>query len=123
MVRRSGGAAPRRGEPLRVCQTTQLRPEMRERYLELHAAVWDTVERGLLAANIENYTIFIRGNTLVGYYEYFGHDLDHDLALLDADPETQRWLALTGPCQQPPDQDEARGPWCDLTEVWHLDAF
>jgi L-rhamnose mutarotase len=112
--------SPRR-EPLRICQTTQLRPELRERYLELHAAVWESVESGLRAANIENYTIFVRGNTLVGYYEYVGEDLDHDLALLDADPETQRWLQLTDPCQQDPDGEGGR-PWRNLTEVWHLEA-
>ena len=74
-------------EPLRVCQTTELRPEMRERYLELHAAVWPTVEAGIRAAHIENYSIFVRGNTLVGYFEYVGDDLDADLAVLDDDPD------------------------------------
>ena len=114
-------ASSSRRQPLRICQTTQLRPELRERYLELHAAVWESVEAGLRAAHIENYTIFIRGNTLVGYYEYVGDDLDHDLAVLDSDPETQRWLALTAPCQQDPDGEGGR-PWRSLTEVWHLGA-
>ena len=110
-------------EPLRVCQTTQLRPEMRERYLELHSAVWDAVEAGIRAAHIENYSIFIRGNTLVGYYEYVGDDLDRDLAVLDNDPEMQRWLALTDPCQLDPDPDEdGGGPWRNLVEAWHLRA-
>ena len=108
-------------EPRRICQTTQLRPEMRERYLELHAAVWESVEAGLRSAHIQNYSIFIRGNTLVGYYEYVGDDLEGDLARLDADPETQRWLLLTDPCQQDPDGEEGR-PWRPLTEIWHLGA-
>ena len=119
MNERSEEPAGRR-EPRRVCQTTQLRPEMRERYLELHAAVWETVEAGIRKAHIENYTIFLRGNTLVIYYDYVGDDLDHDLALLDADPEMQRWLSLTGPCQHPGEPDEERGPWRSLTEVWRL---
>jgi L-rhamnose mutarotase len=103
--------------------TTKLRPEHRERYLELHAAVWDSVEAGLRAAHIENYTIFLRGDTLVGYYEYVGDDLDRDLAALDAEPETRRWLALTGPCQQDPAPDEAgEGPWRPLAEIWHLET-
>jgi L-rhamnose mutarotase len=107
---------------LRVCQTTQLRPEMRERYLELHAAVWETVEAGIRAAHIQNYSIFIRGHTLVGYYEYVGDDLDRDLAVLDDDPDMQRWLALTGPCQVDPEPWESGGPWRNLVEAWHLGA-
>ena len=43
-------ASSSRRQPLRICQTTQLRPELRERYLELHAAVWESVEAGLRAA-------------------------------------------------------------------------
>ena len=109
-------------EPLRVCQTTQLRPEMRERYLELHSAVWDTVEAGIRAAHIENYSIFVRGDTLVAYFEYVGDDLAADLAVLDDDPDMQRWLALTDPCQLDPEPGRPGGPWRDLTLAWHLAA-
>jgi L-rhamnose mutarotase len=93
---------------------------MRERYLELHSAVWNTVEAGLRAAHIENYSIFVRGNTLVGYFEYVGDDLAADLAALDDDPDMQRWLALTGPCQVDPEPDQPGGPWRDLALAWHL---
>ncbi|KRC64860.1 hypothetical protein ASE12_08850 [Aeromicrobium sp. Root236] len=107
-------------EPLRVCQTTQLRPGMRERYLELHAAVWDAVEAGIRAAHIENYSIFVRDDTLVAYFEYVGEDLAADLAVLDEDHEMQRWLELTDPCQLDPEPGEPGGPWRDLTLAWHL---
>lgn len=107
--------------PLRVCQTVELRPEMRERYLELHAAVWDTVEARLAEAHVENYSIFIRGNTLVGYFEYVGTDLEGDLAGVDADPVVQEWLSLTSACQLDPEPGEPGGPWRDLSLVWHLD--
>jgi L-rhamnose mutarotase len=95
---------------------------MRERYLELHSAVWDTVEAGLRAAHIENYSIFVRGNTLVGYFEYVGDDLAADLARLDSDPDMQRWLELTDPCQLDPEPGAPGGPWRDLTLAWHLAA-
>jgi L-rhamnose mutarotase len=83
----------------RVCQTVQLRPELLEEYLGLHRDVWDAVQSRLRASHITNYSIFRRGLTLIGYYEYRGTDYDADLAAIAADPETQRWWALTAPCQ------------------------
>lgn len=96
---------------------------MRERYLELHAAVWEPVTRGLLAAGVRNFSIFLRGDTLVSYLEFDGtaDELDAALAALDAEPETQRWLSLTAPCQQDPTPDEPGGPWRDFDLVWTLE--
>lgn len=109
-------------QPLRICRTTGLRPEMRERYLELHAAVWEPVNRGLVEAGVRNFSIFLRGDTLVSYMEYDGTlaELEAALAALDAEPDTQRWLELTGPCQLDPEPGEPGGPWRDLDLVWTL---
>jgi L-rhamnose mutarotase len=88
----------------RIAQTIRLRPERREEYLRLHAAVWPGVEAALRAAN----------------FEYWGDDLERDLASIGADPETKRWWELTDPCQEPWPDRGAGGHWSDLTEVWHL---
>ena len=104
----------------RIAQTIRLRPERREEYLRLHAVVWPGVEAALHAANIRNYSIFLRDSTLFGYFEYQGEDLERDLAAISADPDTQRWWKLTDPCQEP-DQDRGTGGhWSDLAEIWHL---
>lgn len=42
----------------RIAQTIRLRPERRDEYLALHAAVWPAVEAALRAANIRNYLGF-----------------------------------------------------------------
>jgi L-rhamnose mutarotase len=104
----------------RIAQTIRLRPERREEYLRLHAAVWPGVEAALRAANIRNYSIFLRGDTLFAYFEYWGDDLEGDLASIGADPETRRWWELTDPCQEPWPDRGVGGHWSDLTEVWHL---
>jgi L-rhamnose mutarotase len=106
----------------RIAQTIRLRPERREEYLRLHAAVWPGVEAALHAAHITNYSIFLRGDTLFAYYEYTGDDLAADMAAIAADPETQRWWRLTDPCQEPWPDRGAGGNWSDLTEIWHLSA-
>jgi L-rhamnose mutarotase len=105
----------------RVGSVVRLRPQWREEYLRLHAAVWPSVEQKIKDCNISNYTIFLHGDLLFGYYEYRGDDLDADLARMAADEETRRWWALTDPCQERlPDAGEGR-QWSDADEVWHLD--
>jgi L-rhamnose mutarotase len=104
----------------RVCQVTRLRPEKREEYLRLHAAVWPAVEQRIREAGLENYTIFLRDDLLIGYYEYRGEDLAAAHASIAEDPETQRWWALTDPCQADPEPEQPGGPWRDAVEVWHL---
>ncbi|MGR1969151.1 L-rhamnose mutarotase, partial [Salmonella enterica] len=84
---------------LRVGMVCRMVPEKRDEYLALHRAVWPGVEQTLREGNIRNFTIFVRGDVLFGYYEYVGDDLAADDAKMAADPVTQEWWALTGPCQ------------------------
>jgi len=105
----------------RYAFVVDVRPERREEYLRLHAAVWPQVEAALSAHHVTNYSIFIIEDTLFGYYEYTGEDHDADLAAVDADPVTMEWLALTGPCQTPFGRNAEPGEtWRQLDEVWHL---
>jgi L-rhamnose mutarotase len=104
----------------RVAQTIRLRPERREEYLALHREVWPGVEAALLAANIRNYTIFLRGDSLFSYFEHHGEDLAADLASIGDDPQTRRWWRLTDPCQEPWPDTGSGGQWSDLEEIWHL---
>ncbi|MBD8207929.1 MULTISPECIES: L-rhamnose mutarotase [unclassified Microbacterium] len=96
-------------------------PEMRDEYLRLHAAVWPEVEAALSAHHVTNYSIFLVGDTLFAYYEYTGEDHDADMAGIARDEVTQRWWALTDPCQKAfrathPDS----GGWQEAREIWHL---
>lgn len=101
--------------------TVRLRPGMKEEYLRLHSAVWPEVEATITACGIRNYTIFLRGDTLLAYYEYVGGDHAADLGRMGQDPATRRWWALTDPCQEPIDEDAPATGWAGLTEVWHED--
>ena len=104
----------------RLAQTIRLRPERREEYLVLHRAVWPGVEAALRAANVRNYSIFLRQDILFSYFEYSGDDFAGDMASIAADPETRRWWQLTDPCQEPWAETGTGGQWSDLTEIWHL---
>lgn len=120
-VRRGRPARTSRGIRMRrLAQTIRLRPERRAEYLELHRSVWPGVEAALRAANIRNYTIFLRDDVLFSYFEHHGADFEADLASITADPDTQRWWRFTDPCQEPWPDSGAGGNWSDLEEIWHL---
>ena len=96
-------------------------PEKKDEYLALHAAVWPDVESALSKHHVTNYSIFLIEDTLFGYYEYTGQDYEGDMASIDADPVTQRWLSHTDPCQVPFGREAAAGDkWRQLKEIWHL---
>ena len=99
----------------------RVRPERRDEYLALHAAVWPEVEDMLTRANYRNFTIFIHDDILFGYFEYVGDDLAADNARIAADPATQRWWTLTDPMQErlpgTPDGEQ----WATMAEAWHMD--
>ena len=87
----------------RIASVIRLRPERERTYRELHEAVWPSVLATLRAANVTNYSIFLRDGLLFSYLEYTGDDYAADMARVAADPETRRWWTLTDPCQQPLD--------------------
>ncbi|HEX4057191.1 MAG TPA: L-rhamnose mutarotase [Galbitalea sp.] len=98
-----------------------VRPEFRDEYLRLHAAVWPEVEATLTACNITNYSIFIAGDRLVAYYEYVGKDHEADLRKIEADPVSQNWWTHTDPCQVPVAGAPDGTLWLEAALVWHLD--
>ncbi|MEU8421686.1 L-rhamnose mutarotase [Micromonospora sp. NPDC048835] len=98
----------------------RLRPEQRETYLRLHAAVWPSVEKTLREANFRNYTIFLHDDLLFGYYEYVGDDYEADSRLIAADPQTQEWWKLTDPCQESIAEPGSGEWWASMQEIWHL---
>jgi L-rhamnose mutarotase len=106
----------------RFAMACRVHPDKRDEYLRLHADVWPTVERTITDCGIRNFTIFVRGDVLFGYYEYVGEDHSADQAKMAADPQTQRWWAFTDPCQFGFDDDAPDDVrWQELDEVWHLD--
>jgi L-rhamnose mutarotase len=98
-----------------------LRPEAREEYKRYHAAVWPEVLKTIQACNIGNYSIYLKDDTLFGYFEYHGDDFAADMAKMAADPKTQEWWAIMKPMQQPlPTRKEGEW-WADMEEVFHCD--
>ena len=95
--------------------------ENRERYEELHAAVWPEVLEQIKKSNIRNYSIYRYGELLFSYFEYVGDDFDGDMAKMAEDRATQRWWDINKPLQRPlPDRAEGEW-WASIPEIFHTD--
>ncbi len=105
----------------RIASVIRLRPEKEAEYRDLHEAVWPSVLATLRAANVTNYSIFLRDGLLFSYLEYTGDDYAADMARIAAEPETRRWWTLTDPCQQPLDTAAEAEWWAPAEEVFHAD--
>ncbi len=98
-------------------------PEKTAEYKTLHAAVWPDVLARLTAANVKNYSIYLREpeNLLFGYWEYHGADFAADMAVIAADPVTQDWWKLCGPCQRRLPSCGEGEHWAPMEEVFHME--
>jgi len=113
--------APRHKKVKRFGQLIGLRPEVKEEYIKYHANVWPEVLQTLRDCNIQNYSIFLKDDTLFAYFEYTGDDFEADMAKMAADPKTQEWWTLMDPMQK---SIPTRAPgewWAQMQEVFHTD--
>lgn len=103
-----------------------VRAEKLEEYKTLHAAVWPDVLKMIRQCHIQNYSIYLRKlpdgqNYLFSYFEYTGSDFAADMAMMAADPTTQRWWSVCIPCQKALEDRAAGEWWANMEEVFHSD--
>jgi L-rhamnose mutarotase len=98
-----------------------LKPEVVARYKELHAAVWPTVLDAITAANIRNYSIFLREpeNLLFAYWEYVGEDFERDMQIMKRSPAMQEWWTICNPLQQPLETRTEGEWWAAMEPVFY----
>jgi len=99
-----------------------LRPGAYDEYKHYHAAVWPEVLAAIHRSNIRNYTIYHHDGILFGTYEYHGTEHAADMALMAADPATQRWWAIMEPFQQQIPGTPTGQWWMPLEELFHFDG-
>ena len=105
----------------RLGQVIRVLPDAIDAYEQLHANPWPKVNAAIQRAKIRNYSIYRFGDLLFAYFEYVGDDLRADMAAMAADPEVQRWWALTDAMQDPFPERPAGDWWLTLTEIFHTD--
>ena len=99
----------------------QIRAEKLEEYKQLHSRAWPQVLAKIKEVGIRNYSIFYRDGLLFSYYEYVGEDYAADMQKMADDPWTQKWWALTDPCQTPVETAEPGQWWAPMSEVFYTD--
>ncbi|NOU88716.1 L-rhamnose mutarotase [Paenibacillus sp. LMG 31460] len=99
----------------------KVKPEKLEEYKRLHANVWQDVLKMIHECNIRNYSIYYKDGYLFSYFEYIGEDFKQDMAKMAADPTTQKWWEICGPCQEPLATRLEGEWWASMDEVFHID--
>ena len=103
----------------RYGQIIKVKPERIDEYKKLHAAVWSDVKKVITECNIQNYSIYLKDDTLFSYYEYVGSDYNMDMAKMAASNIVQKWWELCDPCQTPIENREKSEWWANMEEVFH----
>jgi len=90
----------------RVGMVIKIKPDRLNEYLKLHADTNPGVRDLLTKYNMRNFSIFMiqleDGNYYeFGYYEYWGKDLEADVAALNMEPRNSEWLKVCDPMQIP----------------------
>jgi L-rhamnose mutarotase len=107
----------------RFGQVLGIRNECIDEYRRYHAKIWPEIERAIREAGIRNYSIFLRGDQLFGYYEYTGPDDEFEarMSTLAEAPRMREWWDVME-AMQIPDPDREPGTWwTEMEEVFHQD--
>lgn len=73
--------------------TWKVKPEAVEEYVEMHKNPWPEIMDAHRRAGFHNYSIFRNGNQF--FYVFETDDVDAAMKYCDADPDCQRWNAIT----------------------------
>lgn len=89
----------------RIGMVVKVKTENLEEYKKLHSDDNPGVRDLLSKYNLRNFSIFMvqladSAWYEFGYYEYWGNNLEADMAKLDAEPEHIKWLEQCDPMQE-----------------------
>ena len=105
----------------RIGQVIGIKPDQIEEYERIHADAWPSILATIKKANIQNYTIFRYEHLLFAYMEYTGDNYEADMAMIAADPETQRWWKITDAMQAQVPEARPGEWWHAIPENFHVD--
>ena len=107
----------------RFGQVLGIDPARIDEYKRYHASIWPEIARAIHDAGIRNYSIFLHGEQLFGYYEYTGPhaELEARMEALAAAPRMREWWDIME-AMQVPDPDRPPGTWwTTMEELFHQD--
>lgn len=115
-------------EPKRIAQTVRLKRGSIPAYKECHAAVWPAVLKQIKECNISDYSIYLDEDLLILFasMKYTGSNFEGDMEKMQANPEVQKWWAMTDGMQESLVEGskgsmDPRGWWRELEEVFRCE--
>jgi len=107
----------------RFGQVIGIDPSSVAEYRRRHEKIWPQIESAIREAGIRNYSIFLDGNQLFGYFEYHGPDEEYSQRMeqLAASPRMREWWDIIEPMQRPRSDRADTDWWLTLEEVFHQD--
>lgn len=103
----------------RYAWKARLKPGMRTEYTRRHAEIWPEMVELLRQAGIVNYTIFVNGEELFGYYECT-KGVEYAATTQAGSTVVDRWNLYMQDVMEMP-LDPLTGAQPHLEEAWHLD--
>ena len=108
-------------KPQRFGQIVRLKEKNLAEYTRLHDNIWPEILQLIRDANIRNYTIFFKDDTLYAYFEYAGSDIEGDWKKMVDSAKMKEWWAICCPLQEPVPTRAPGEWWANMKEVWHMD--
>lgn len=105
----------------RIGQIIKIKKETLEAYKEYHKNPFPGVNEMIKACNLQNYSIYSKGEYLFSYFEYTGDDYEADMKKMADDPATQKWWDVVKPLMQPIEDRKNGEFWSEMEEIYHLD--
>ncbi len=93
-----------------------IREEMMEEYIKRHKNVWPELLKLLKEAGVSNYSIFMDGTDIFGYWECY--DLDRTLSIINSGEINRKWQDfMSDVIKTSPESRTGHS----IMEVFHLD--
>jgi L-rhamnose mutarotase len=98
----------------RYCFVLRVRPGQEAEYKRRHDEIWPELVEAIHAAGIRNFTIFLRGRDVIGFFECHDPDPAAALGRMEQLEVSARWDEHMRDVLEPSDG-------ASPVEVWHLD--
>ncbi len=105
----------------RFGQYLKVDPARIAEYKRYHEKIWPEIAAAQEKAGIQNYSIFLFGDLLFGYYEYLGPPEEYEARMreLANAPRMREWWDLMEPMQRPVPGRKPGEWWASMEEVFH----
>ena len=96
-----------------------IKPECIDDYKKNHANTWPEVLETISKGNVKNFSIFIHGTILFGYFEYHGNNLDQDMKKWEENKKMQEWWDIHIPMLEPLEKGNRDDGWIYMEEIFY----